>query len=399
MLRDAPLTDPSLWLLEPGLGFLNHGSFGACPREVLDVQAELRARLERQPVTFLVREIEGRLDAAREVLAEFVGAAPGGLVFVPNATTGVNTVLASLELAAGDELVVTDQEYNACRNALDVAAERAGARVVVVRLPFPCSGPEEVVDAVMAGVTERTRLVLIDHVVSQTAMVLPIAEIVERLNEKGVESLIDGAHAPGMVDVDLRALGAPYYTGNCHKWMCAPKVAGFLWVGEHRREAIRPLVISHGANAPLGGRSRLHAEFDWTGTFDPTASLCVPEAIRVMGGLLPGGWDELRAANRALAIEAQGVLCAALGIDAPCPEAMVGSMATVPLPDSAADACPPSVPMYIDPLQDRLLEEYRVEVPVFPWPGFPQRVLRVSCQAYNTSAEYVRLGRGLRDVF
>lgn len=403
MLRDQPLADPALWMLDPEIDFLNHGSFGACPREVLELQMELRERLERQPVQFLVREIEGRLDVAREALAEFVGADPAGLVFVPNATSGVNTVLRSLEAEfradPGCELLVTDQEYNACRNALDVVAEKTGAKVVVVDLPFPCAGPEEVFDALFEKVTERTKLVLIDHVVSQTAMVLPVRRIVEELNDRGVESLIDGAHGPGMVDVDLRSLGATYYTGNCHKWICAPKVAGFLWVCEDRRDVVRPLVISHGANAALGGRSRLHAEFDWVGTIDPTAYLCVPKAIEVMGELLPGGWDELRAANRALAVEAQELLCGALGIDAPCPEGMIGSMVSVPLPDSGADAQPPAVPMYVDPLQDLLLEKYGAEMPIFPWPGFPRRVLRVSCQAYNSSAQYVGVALALKEVF
>ena len=324
-------------------------------------------------------------------------------MFVSNATTGVNTVLRSLEpeLRAdpGCELLVTDQEYNACRNALDVAAERSGAKVVVASLPFPCAGPEEIVEALMSKVTDRTRLVLIDHVTSQSAMVLPIEQIVEKLNERGIESLIDGAHGPGMVPVELKALGATYYTGNCHKWICAPKVAGFLWVQEDRRDVIRPLTISHGANAALGGQSRFEVEFGWTGTFDLTAYLSVPKALEVMGSLLPGGWDELRAANRALALEAREILCAALGIDVPCPDEMVGSMATLPIPDSGADAVPPAIPLYVDPLQDVILGDCGLELPIFPWPEFPQRVLRVSCQAYNSSPQYVRLALALKEVF
>lgn len=266
MLRDRALAEPSLWLLDPRIDFLNHGSFGACPLPVLDFQRELRNRLERQPVQFLVRELEGELDRARVALAAFLGADPAGLVFVPNATCGVNTVLRSLEpelaAAAGCELLVTDQEYNACRNALEVTAQRVGARVVVAELPFPCSGPEQIVEAVISKLTDRTRLVLLDHVTSQTGMVLPVAEIVAELNQRGVESLIDGAHAPGMLPLELDTLGATYYTGNCHKWICAPKVAGFLSVREDRRDAIRPLSISHGANAALGGRSRFVVEFD-----------------------------------------------------------------------------------------------------------------------------------------
>ena len=403
MLRDEPLADPGLWSLDSEIDFLNHGSFGACPQEVLQVQSEFRARLERQPVQFLVRELEGELDVARQVLAAFLGAGAAGLVFVPNATTGVNTVLRSLEpeLRAdpGCELLVTDQEYNACRNALDVTAGRTGARVVVAELPFPCPGSEAVVGAVLEKVTDRTRLVLIDHVTSQSAMVLPVAKIVAALNERGIESLVDGAHAPGMVPLDLASLGATYYTGNCHKWLCAPKVAGFLWVSEGRRESVRPLVISHGANAAPGGRSRYQVEFGWTGTFDPSPYLCVPKSLEVMGALLPGGWDQLRAANRELVLEAREILCGALGIEVPCPDAMIASMATLPIPDSGPGARPPSVPVYVDPLQDEILEEYRIELPIFPWPGFPRRVLRVSAQAYNSSPQYVRLALALKELF
>ncbi|MGI9241202.1 MAG: aminotransferase class V-fold PLP-dependent enzyme [Verrucomicrobiales bacterium] len=403
MLRDQALADPSLWLLDPKIDFLNHGSFGACPKPVLDFQQGLRDRLERQPVQFLVRELEDELDRARAALATFLGADPEGLVFVPNATSGVNTVLRSLEPELredpGCELLVSDQEYNACRNALEVAAERTGARIVVAELPFPCADPQQIVDAVISKLSRRTRLVLLDHVTSQTGMILPVADIVNILNQRGIESLIDGAHAPGMLALELDAIGASYYTGNCHKWICAPKVAGFLSVRGDRRETVRPLSISHGANAALGRRSRFVVEFDWTGTYDPTAYLSVPMALEVMGGLLPGGWDALRAANRELALEAREVLCGALGIEPPCPDEMIGSLVTLPIPDSAADASPPAIPLYVDPLQDVLLEKYQVELPIFPWPKFPQRVLRVSAQAYNSSPQYVRLALALKELF
>ena len=403
MLRETPLVDPSRWLLDPEIDFLNHGSFGSCPREVLDFQTELRDRIERQPVQFLVRELEGELDTARRALAGFVGMDPAGVAFVPNATSGVNTVLRSLEPELREhsscELLVTDQEYNACRNALEVAAERTGAKVVVAALPFPCSAPGEIVAALMEQVNEHTRLVLIDHVTSQSAMVLPIEEIIAQLNARGVESLIDGAHAPGMLPLDLARLGATYYTGNCHKWVCAPKVAGFLAVQESRRETVRPLTISHGANSVPPGRSRFEAEFGWVGTFDPTAYLCAPKSIEVMGSLLPGGWEELRTANRALALDAREILCGALGIEPPCPESMIGSMVTLPIPDSPPDAEAPANPLYADPLQDVILERYAIELPVFPWPEFPQRALRISAQAYNSAPQYQRLAKALGELF
>jgi isopenicillin-N epimerase len=363
---------------------------------VLDVQQRLRERLERQPVRFLARELEGLLDETRAELAAFLDVDAAELVFVANATTGVNTVLRSLDLAPGDELVVTDHAYLACRNALDFVASAAGARVVVARIPFPIAAAAQATEAVARAVTDRTRLALIDHVTSPTGLVLPLDEIVRVLTGRGVEVLVDGAHAPGMVDLDVDALGADYYTGNCHKWLCAPKGAAFLWVRREHHERVRPLVISHGASFRRPGRSRLHQEFDWTGTDDPTAVLSVPAALRFMGELWPGGWSELRARNRELALLARRLLCDALGIPAPSPDAMIGSLAAVPLPPGSDE--PPRSPLYTDPLQDTLMERWRIEVPIIPWPAPPQRLLRVAAQAYNGLDQYRTLARALAEL-
>jgi len=385
------------WGLEPGLDFLNHGSFGACPRHVLEFQQGLRERLERQPVQFFVRDLEALLDAARSELASFIGARPESLAWVPNATTGVNSVLRSLSLEPDDELLTTDHEYNACRNALEFVAERSRCRVVVVALPFPLERPEQIVDAVISRVTPRTRLVLVDHVTSQTGLVLPIQRLVEQLQERGVETLVDAAHAPGMLELDVESIGATYYTGNCHKWLCAPKGAGFLYVRADRLEQVRPAVISHGANSPRKDRSRFLNEFDWVGTVDPTALLSVPEALRFMGSLLPGGWPELRRRNRALALEGRRALCEALGIAPPCPDEMIGSLASVPLPPGSGGA--PESSLYGDPLQDELLERWRIEVPIVPWPAPPRRLVRISAQAYNRPEHYTLLAQALTDLF
>ncbi|HUK62114.1 MAG TPA: aminotransferase class V-fold PLP-dependent enzyme, partial [Dongiaceae bacterium] len=275
----SPLDERSLaalWPLDPGVVFLNHGSFGACPSAVLEHQSALRAELEAEPVRFLSRELDGRLDVARAALAKFLGADADELAFVTNATSGVNAVLRSRAWSAGDELLATDHTYRACRNALDYVAATSGACVVVAPLPFPLESPDEVVNAVMAKVTPRTRLALLDHVTSPTGLVLPLERMVTELSARGVETLVDGAHAPGMVPLDLTALGATYYSGNCHKWLCAPKGSAFLWIRRDRQTDVRPLTISHGATNVQPGRTRFRMEFDWTGTSDPTAWLTVP---------------------------------------------------------------------------------------------------------------------------
>ena len=379
------------WSLERDLVFLNHGSFGACPTEVLRHQATLRAEMEAEPVRFLSRELDDRLDAARASLAAFVGADPDDLAFVTNATGGVNAVLRSRVFAAGDELLTTDHAYNACRNTLNFVAGRAGARVVVAAIPFPVASPDEVVDAVLAKVTPRTRLALLDHVTSPTALILPVEWLIAELAARGVDVLIDGAHAPGMVPLNLATLGATYYSGNCHKWLCAPKGSAFLWTRRDQQPDVRPLTISHGATAVRPGRSRFRLEFDWTGTSDPTAWLTVPKAIEYLGALVPGGWPALMARNRGLALDARRLLCAAAGTPPPCPDDMVGSIASVRLPDGTAEVGWRRP----DPLQQRLFEDWRIEVPVMSWPAAPRRLVRISAQLYNRREHYERLAQAL----
>ena len=384
------------WLLDPEVIFLNHGSFGATPKAVLDEQSRIRLRIEREPLVFFDHDYLKELDQARAVLAGFLGARTDDLAFVVNATTGVNTVFRSLRLERGDELLVTDHEYDACRNAIDAVAADSGAEVVVASIPFPLSSESEVVEAVIEKVTPRTRLLLIDHATSQTGMVLPIERLVKEAQARGVDVLVDGAHAPGMVPLDLDTLGAAYYTGNLHKWICAPKGAAFLHVREDRRDGVRPLVISHGAKASSVKRSRFHLEHDWTGTRDPSAWLSVPVALGEMESMVEGGWDEVRRRNRALVLEGRGILCDALGIDAPCPDTMIGSLASLPLPDGDSGSVNELFPF--DRLQDRLLQDYRIEVPVIAWPAPPRRLVRISAQLYNSRPQYVALAEALQNV-
>ncbi|MBI2943908.1 MAG: aminotransferase class V-fold PLP-dependent enzyme [Candidatus Wallbacteria bacterium] len=383
------------WRLDPAIRFLNHGSFGATPVAVLDRQRELADRMETEPVRFFVRELEELMDDARRRVAAFVGAPAEELAFVPNATTGVNAVLRSLSFEPGDELLTTSHEYKACANALGFVAERSGAAVAVAHVPFPLGSPDEVVEAVLARVTPRTRLALLDHVTSQTGLVWPIERLVAELERRGVDTLVDGAHAPGMVPLDIASIGAAYYTANCHKWLCAPKGAAILRVRPDRCDRIRPLAISHGATWPLAGRTRFRLEFDWTGTFDPTAYLCVPVAIDALGAMFPGGWPALMERNRQGALAGRRKLCEALGIPIPSPGSMIGSLASVPIPDGSGEL--PTSPLYTDPLQNALLFRHGIEVPVVPWPTIPSRLLRISCQLYNVPEDYDALASALVD--
>ncbi|MEC9071107.1 MAG: aminotransferase class V-fold PLP-dependent enzyme, partial [Myxococcota bacterium] len=254
----------------------------------------------------------------------------------------------------------------------------------------------EAIAAFVNQVTPRTRLALVDQVTSPTALVLPVADIVEALQSRGVDVLVDAAHGPGIVPLDLDAVGAAYTTGNCHKWLCTPKGAAFLHVRRDRQTGLRPLNISHGATQPLGGRSRFRVEFDWPGTDDPTAWLCIPDAIRDVGAMMDGGWESIRERNRQLTLGGRRVLADALGVSLPCPDEMVSAIATLILPDGfgATDGAD----WTSDPLHERLLDDHRIQVPVFPWPDLGIRCLRISSQLYNHADEVKHLGSVLRSL-
>ena len=397
MNLDRPTVDPSLFPLDQKTVFLNHGSFGCCPLAVLDHQHELRMQLERQPVKFYQREFEPLLDRSREVLGKFIGANRDDLVYVTNATAGVNTVLRSLSFEPGDELLVSNHEYNACRNAINYVADRCRATVVTIEIPFPLKSEKEVLDSIMSKVTDKTRLLLIDHVTSQTGLVLPVKEIIESLSEHGIDTLVDGAHSPGMIPLEIGTLGAAYYTGNCHKWLCAPKTAGFLHVRKDKQSAIRPLLISHGANSTRSDRSKFQIEFGWMGTRDPTAALSVPFVIDYLDKQVSGGWAKIMERNRQLAIAARKLILQTLGTSPPSPDSMVGSLASIPLPDSQLDKPYQSL-KYLDYWQASLIEKQNIEVPVITWPNHPKRVVRISAQLYNSLSQYKLLADALKGL-
>lgn len=374
----------ALWPLDPTVDYLNHGSFGACPVAVLEAQSALRLEMEREPVDFHWRTLPTRLRVARAALAGFVGAQADDLAFVPNATAGVNAVLRSLRLQPGDELLTTDHAYGACRRALEFVAERSGARVVVASVPFPLRSQEQVLTALLEAAGRRTRLALVDHVTSPTALVFPVEQIVRQLAARGIDTLVDGAHALGMVPLDLERLGAAYYTSNAHKWLCAPKGSAFLYVRGDRQPGLHPLSISHDYDAQ-GGRFR--QEFDWTGTSDPTPWLVLPECLRFLGGLLPGGWPELMARNRALALRGREVLGAAFETAPLAPEALLGAMASVALPPCAAAFDP-------EDLRERCRRS-GIETWLMRSPDGACTAVRISAQVYNHEGQYARLAQRL----
>lgn len=394
-----PFSPDSPWRLDPAVVQLNHGSFGACPIPVLEAQAGWRDRMEADLTRFMDRELPDLLDAARRDMAAFIGADPEGLVFLPNATTGVSTVLRSLGFEPGDELLTTDHEYNATLNALAETADRHGATVVRAAVPFPLEGRAEAAGPILDAVTPRTRLALLSHITSPTALVLPIEELVPELERRGVATLVDAAHAPGQVPLDVGRLGASYWTANGHKWLCGPKGSAVLHVREDRRGAIRPLVVSHGWNDPRADRSRYLKEFDWLGTVDPTPFLALADAIRIVGGFDPGGWPGIMAANHALALAGRDRLAEALSVAAPAPDGMLGAMAALPLPGLSSD-------VEAEALRRMLAEDDRIEVAVVGWPVRAARsrpddpparvVLRISAQRYNTPDDVDRLGAALR---
>ena len=396
----APMPRPSRseygphWTLSPDVTFLNHGSFGACPQVVLDEQSRLRALLESDPMAFYFEIGPVLWRESRAALAEFLNADVAGLNFVPNASTGVNTVLRSLRFEPGEEILVPDHAYQACRNAVEQACVRGGARTVVVKVPFPPESDEQVVELVLAAVTPRTRLALIDTVTSPTAVLLPFERLTRELQGRGVDVLVDAAHGAGLIPLDLQRLGAAYVAGNCHKWLCTPKGSAFLHVRADRRQLIEPLITSHGYSAPVSPEEKLRLEFDWQGTQDTTPWLCIPGAIEMIAAFVPGGWPAIMARNRALAVAARNVLAAGLGVRARVPDSMLAAMATLPIPvDRAAQF---TTALAGDPLMRQLHAEFGIQAVVFAWPQHDARYLRVSAALYNAIEEYEYLAEALR---
>ena len=369
------------WTLDPAWLSVNHGSFGATPRRVLAAQEEWRRRMEAQPGRFFRREMIPALRKAAQRLATFLGAEGRDLAFVENATTGCNAVLRSLRLEPGDEVLTLAHGYGAVRNAARFVAERAGATVVEVPLPFPRPAAQEVAARVSGALTPRTRVAVIDHITSPSALVLPVAAIAAACKRAGVPVPIDGAHGPGQVPLDLPRIGADWYAGNCHKWLCAPKGCGLLWAAPERQAALHPVTISHGL-----GRGFLE-EFDWTGTRDPSAFLAIGAALEFFQSL---GGPALMARNADLARRAALFLADYLGTEAGAEAGMSAAMGLVRLPLRGS-----ATPEQAETIRERLLDA-RADAPVHVIDG--SAWLRLSAHAYNEMQDYERLAELLKGI-
>jgi isopenicillin-N epimerase len=375
---DVPALALDRWALAPDVVHLNHGSYGGCPTSVLDAAIAMKRRLEGAPMRFFGTEWQGLVDHARAELARFLDAPANRLVFTPNATSGVAIALASCKLTAGDEILTTDHAYRACRNQLERLARERSARLVIVPIALPFD-PDQAVETITGALTLRTRIALLDHITSPTAVIMPLDRIIPRL--PGVQVIIDGAHAPGQIALDVSAVGATYYAGNNHKWLCAPKATGFLYAGG----PAKPLVTSHGASADYGPANRLHAELDWPGTYDPTAQLAVTDAIAALAAV--GTIADIADRNHRLALALRDHVIGEMHGRKLAPDSSLAAMAAIPI------VLPPNVTPY--QMTQRLLRD-NWELPIVDWPGQP--LLRISAHLYNSLADGPPLVAKLREV-
>ncbi len=379
-LANDPASLRAQFLLDPSVTFLNHGSFGACPIPVFDAYQNWQRELERQPVQFMKYRAAGLLADARDVLAEYLHSPAADVVFAFNATAAVHMAAGAITglLRPGDEIVITDHEYHPCKLIWEDVAARARATVITAQIPLPCTD-DACLEALWAHVTPRTRVIFMSHISSIAALRLPAEAVCARAREAGIITVIDGAHAPGQIALDLTALGADFYGGNCHKWMCAPKGSGFLYVRPEYQHLMRPLFLSWGWYDGADFTTRQHEQ----GTRDPAALLAVPDAIAF---LRDHDWDAVRARSRDLLLATRAVIHQMTGLPCPVPDSQVSQMVSIPLSLPAG--------MSANTLKETLYDSWRIEVPVHEIAG--EVYLRVSIQGYNDQADADRLITALR---
>lgn len=378
------------WKIQEGVTYLNHGSFGPSPTPVIEARKEWIDRLEREPMDFFVRQLSDHLDYAADRLARFVGCSGDNLVFVPNATSGMNIVVENTQLEPGDEVLLTDHEYGAVVRIWGKACKQAGATTVTARLPVPMTTPEEIVEAIFERVTSRTRVLVVSHVTSQTAIILPVGEICERARDLGIRTVIDGPHAVAMVPDRIDSIPCDFYAASCHKWLCAPMGTGFLYVRSHFKQGLQPTTLSWGRSLN-GADPSWKDEFHWPGTFDPTGYLAIPAAIDFLQSF---GIKKFREQTHALAKEALGryVKFGDGTVLTPDSPDWYGSMVSIPLPEEADTAAFPGA---MHPLQSWLWDKHQIEVPLIHWKN--RALLRVSCHLYTNVQDLQRLSAALEE--
>jgi isopenicillin-N epimerase len=378
------------WKLAPGTIYLNHGSFGPPPHVVRQSRQHWQDLMDRQPMDFFVRRLEPAWREARDELAAFVGASASDLIFAENATVGMNIIADSFPLAAGDEVLLTDHEYGAVKRIWQRVCEKAGASVRIVGLPLPFRSAAETADAIFAAVSDRTRLIVVSHITSPTAVIMPVAEICERAQRRGIAVAIDGPHAVAQAPLNIEQLGCDFYAASCHKWLSAPFGSGFLYVAPRHQVRIRPSVLSWG-RLPPATKASWSDEFVWSGTRNPAAYLAVPAAIDFLEGI---GLDQFRARTHWLAQYARRRICELTGLEPIVPDdrALYGSMAHVPLSATTTnETC-----AVANPLQHTIWQRYGIEVPIVDFRG--RRYIRVSCHLYNDSSQIDRLVVVLKEL-
>jgi len=380
------------WSIDTNYLFLNHGSFGACPINIIEKQQYYKLELEKQPLRFMVRLLPELIEKSKQKLADFINTSNKNIVFVRNATTGVNTILNSLNLTHEHEVIITNHIYPACKIAINYFAEKKGFVVREAEIPFPIKNEDTIIEKIAEKISSKTRLIIVDHIASPTALLFPVEKIINHFQQQGIDCLVDGAHAPGSIPLNIEKLGAAYYTGNCHKWLCSPKGSAFLYVRPDKQENIHPLVIS----LTEGKGKSFEERFYWTGTEDPTPYICVGEAIDFMERLLPGGWPELMLKNHDLAIEAKNLLCKSLSMAHPCPDSMIANLVSIPLPDTKSPI--PVKFNQLDILQEILFLKFNTELFITYWPKHPNRLFRISPQLYNSLEQYDILSGYLKNL-
>ena len=384
----------AVWPVDPSRVQLNHGSYGVTPEYVRARQSELRDRIDRDPPRFFVVDLERLADRARESLAAFVGCPAADLTFVTNGTFAVAAAVRSYEdeLEPGDEIVVTDHEYNATFNELRRLCDRTGAVLRIARVPLPLSGPDGVVESVVSLLSQRTRFTLVSHIASASSIVMPVERIAAACRERGVDVILDGAHTPGQIPIDIAALSPTFYVGSCHKWLCTPKGSGFVYCPPERQAKVRPPAESCRVHNDRPDRAHFLADFDYVGTGDYTANLVIPDAIEHLGSQLPGGWDELYRRNHELAIAGARVIRERCGLPETAPESMFGSMVSLVLPE---DPSPGRPCQHDHALWDAISDRHGIQVPVWPFSPVADRVMRVSAHLHNEIGQYELLAGAL----